>query len=194
MQYGQNFTVDGFDTTKQTTPTQSNTNTLFFFPTTASASVESFTGRDQRRANLSDTIPQDDPTASPLPASCSTSIPEGGYACSMTLSLPDVIDGGSARKGFLYLTSYYNNAHFRVTMSKSVANSVTLNPVKFDSVQPLVDSTGRANSLFRRVQSRVDLIDTNFPYPQGAVDVTGNFCKDFAVTDLAFIPSGKCEP
>ncbi|HRQ86583.1 MAG TPA: hypothetical protein PLY16_00565, partial [Candidatus Saccharibacteria bacterium] len=76
----------------------------------------------------------------------------------------------------LRLTSLYNASHFRVSLLKN--GSV----VQFNGVQPEIDSTGRASDLFRRVATRVDLIDTSFPYPSAAVQTTGDFCKSFIVT------------
>ena len=66
--------------------------------------------------------------------------------------------------------------------------------VPFDGVQPIVDSTGRASDLFRRVKARVELA-SNVVYPGAAVDVHGNFCKTFRVTDrLQDYDAGSCTP
>jgi hypothetical protein len=110
----------------------------------------------------------------------------------MSLILPDPIKGGANdRKAYMRLTPLYNGAHFRVTMSQNGSER------KFDGIQPLVDSTGRANDIFRRVVSRVNLTDTSFPYPDAAVDLMGNLCKSFSITDTAYYPGtgdGVCTP
>lgn len=185
MQFGDNFQLTSFDATSGS---DSNANTLFIYPTSDAAATNShsFVARDTRKANLASDPPADSSTNSPLPVRCVSSLATGGYACSAELSLPNTIGGGD-RTAFLRLTPFYNAAHFRVTLLK--AGTV----VQFDGVQPEIDSTGRANDLFRRVVSRVDLVDTSFPYPDAAVDVSGNFCKDFAVTDSSYI-AGACTP
>lgn len=188
MQFGDNFTLSSFDAV--TASNESNGNTLFLYPTSAvTASSETFTSRDQRKTT-GDT-PQKTRTDTPLPVTCVASLSSGGYACSQTLRLPNPISGGD-RTAFLRLTPLYNATHFRVSLSKNSGN----NAVQFNGVQPEIDSTGRANDLFRRVSSRVDLIDTSFPYPDGAVDISGNLCKDFSVTASANVTPGgsTCTP
>lgn len=184
MQFGSSFTMGSFDAT---VAGQSNANTVFLYPSASGVSgTDSFTVRDIRRSNPTGTSPADSRTDTPLPVTCSPNLAAGGYACKLTLQLPDPI-GGGARNAFLRVTPLYNATHFRVSLSQSG----TL--VQFKDVQPEVDSTGRANDIFRRVLSRVDLYDTTFPYPEAAVDLTGNFCKDFAVTDTQYI-AGSCTP
>ena len=189
MQFGANSTLSSFDTTTDNGGvTESNANTLFLYPTSAAtSSSQSFTGKDLRKNSPTADVPADQKSDTPLPVHCESSLAAGGYACKMTLTLPDPVGRGS-RTAFLRLTSYYNDSHFRVTLSKSGLTT------QFNAVQPIIDSTGRANTLFRRVADRVDLIDTSFPYPDAAVDlVTGNLCKDFAVTDTTYI-AGSCTP
>jgi Tfp pilus assembly protein PilX len=187
MQFSSNgFTLGSFDTT--TASGESNANSLFLYPSSGgSTSVESFTARNLRKTTPTGTTPPATGDSSPLGIRCRTSLSTGGYACRATLRLPNPVGGGS-RTAFLRVTPFYNATHFRVTL----ANGST--PMKFNGVQPEVDSTGRANDLFRRVSSRVDLIDTSFAYPDAAVDVTGNFCKDFAVTDTQYLSSNTCTP
>lgn len=188
MQYANSFTLSSFDTT--TASSQSNANTLFLYPTSAvTASSESFVARDLRKTDPNGDTPPDQRSDTPLAVHCENNLSAGGYACSAVLNLPDPV-GGSAdqRRGFLRLMPFYNATHFRVTLLNGGV------PVQFDSVQPEVDSTGRADDLFRRVLSRVDLIDTSFPYPEAAVDLGGNLCKDFSVTDTTYIGSATCTP
>jgi len=185
MQFGDSFKLSDFDATNAAA--QSDANTLFLYPTSAvSAASQSFVARDQRKtAGTTDPSPAT-ANSTPLPINCVSSLSSGGYACKAVLSLPVPIGGGN-RTAFLRLTPFYNATHFRVTLQKGGV------PVNFNGVQPEVDSTGRANDLFRRLSSRVDLVDTSFPYPNGAVETTGNLCKDFAVTDSLYIP-GTCTP
>jgi hypothetical protein len=184
MQFGNSFSLTDFDATIDS---ESNANTIFLYPTsTQQVAIQSFIARDQRKTSPTGTTPADNRSDTPVPIYCQESLPEGGYACTTLITLPEPIGGGD-RTAFLRLTPLYNDAHFRVTLLRSGT------VVNFNGVQPKVDSTGRANDLFRRVVSRVDLIDTSFPYPEAAVEVTGNFCKDFSVTDTQYF-AGSCTP
>lgn len=188
MQFGSNgFRLSDFDTT--TASSESNTNTVFLYPTTdGSNGPEPLTGRNLRASGANPTPPAD-ATSAPLGTRCRANLSSGGYACTMTLELPQPVSGGD-RTAFLRLTALYNATHFRVTLSSGAQ------PMKFNAVQPVIDSTGRANDLFRRVESRVDLYDTSFPYPDGAVDISsGSLCKDFSVTDTTYTAgSTPCTP
>ena len=183
IQYGDMFTLEDFD---YSAAAGSNGNTLFLYPTAASTSPTQSFSRDSRRNSPTAATPADIAADTPLGVQCQTSLASGGYACRTTLLLPNPINGGE-RTAYLRLTALYNASHFRVTLANA---STSLN---FNGVQPEIDSTGRANDLFRRVASRVDLIDTNFPFPNGAIEVGGNLCKDFAVTVNSYIPSNSYE-
>lgn len=178
IQFGDNgFRLSDFD---GNSATESNTNTLFLYPSgdtgVASSEITSraFVERDIRKT----------PTGTPLPINCSGNISAGGYACTVDLQLPTPINGGE-RTAFLKISALYNGSHYRVTLLDGAI------PTKFSAVQPEVDSTGRANSLFRRVKARVELLDTTFSYPDATIDISGNFCKDFLITDTQYQP-GSC--
>lgn len=185
MQFGSNFSLSEFDT--MTDSNQSNANTVFLYPAQTGAATNSFVSRDSRRTDGEAHTPKASSADAPLGATCQPSLSTGGYACSATFTLPTPVGGGT-RTAFLRITPLYNHTHFQVTLNRSGTT-----PLQFNGVQPEIDSTGRANSMFRRVASRVDLIDTSFPYPDGAVDVAGNLCKDFAVTPDEYIGTA-CEP
>lgn len=189
MQFGSSgFKLSDFDTSTTTTPTESNANTLFLLPISGTGVNQlSFLDNSQRATDDKGPSSVTSPTAFPSQVECAANLSAGGYACTATITLPKPVNGGD-RTAFLRLTPLYNGSHFRVTMQSSSGGSVT-----FKGVQPEIDSTGRANDLFRRVASRVDLIDTNFPYPEAAVDVSGDFCKDFGVSKDTYYPGG-CTP
>lgn len=179
MQFGSGFKLTDFDGSGA----GSNANTLFLYPVGAKGTVntnideKSVVGRDARKT----------PTGSPVPISCSGNIAGGGFACRAQLILPAPVNGGD-RTAFLRLTSLYNKSNFRVSLKNGT------NLVQFNNVQPQIDSTGRANDLFRRVQTRVEFGDPGFPYPEAAVQTTGSLCKNFLVTDNEADYLNNCTP
>lgn len=197
IQFSDNFTLTNFD---MVNGAQSNTASVFLYPTSQTGIGERvMTVADERRTSATDEPNPKDDLFTPLPISCKSSLSAGGYACSAVLVLPEAINatGPADRTAFLRLVPFYTATHFRITLWNGPVdiNNPAIAPQKFKDVQPEVDSTGRANDLFRRILSRVDLFDTSFPYPEATIDVTGNFCKDFAITNNQYIAgSSGCTP
>ena len=130
----------------------------------------------------------------------------GGYACQADFVVPHPI-GSSERNystSFLVLNLPYAAPSTEVNVkmwsckdsSKGLYDTITsgsetvpnCNPVEFSNVQPSVDSTGRANDLFRRIEARVELVDTYFPIANYALAMTDpnnndGIQKDFYVTN-----------
>lgn len=146
-------------------------NTLFLYPvrgSTTSPTTVSATS-DVRRL----------PTRKPVQIYCSNTLTTTTYACKARISLPSVVDSNNSAV-YLNLTALYNKTDYQVVLLNSADATKT---VYFRAVQPEIDSTGRANDLFKRVKTRIELSDVNFPYPESAIDVTNGFCKDFSITD-----------
>ncbi len=146
----------------------SNANTLFLYPSGVGSPNANFATDARRDVNPAS-------PGSPVIVKCSNSVVLGGYACTTDLKLPTQINGGD-RTAFLRIMSLYNGAHYRVTLFNGAI------PVNFNGVLPSIDSTGRADDRFRRVQVRVKL-SNDFPYPQAEIDTNGNLCKNFMVTN-----------
>lgn len=123
------------------------------------------------------------------PVVCSSSYANNGFSCSVTLDLADdqVISTGASNNALLRIDSLYKGANVRVTLHSQDGAEI-----KFDNVQPVVDSTGRASTLFRRVEARLRM-GTDFPYPSYVADVQNNLCKNFSVDDTGVISAG-CNP
>jgi Tfp pilus assembly protein PilX len=119
---------------------------------------------------------------SPTRVVCLKNILAGGYACKVNISLSRPEEGTA----YLRLTSFYNTTHYSVSLYNG--SSLT----KFKAVQPEVDSTGRASSLFRRVSARVEIASEDFIYPNAAVE-TNNFCKNFFVATDYYSSNCKIE-
>lgn len=108
------------------------------------------------------------------------------YACSITIPYSPAAGGFAARNAFLRLNALYSDTHYSVQLFKSAV------PVAFDGVQPLIDVTGRADNMFRRVLARVELAGS-FVYPEAAIDMKNDLCKDFSVTSDSYTPN-SCDP
>lgn len=177
IQYKGNFTLGQFDSTTSTSPTAptSSNQSLYLLPSTTAASILTFADDSGGTAG-----------GAPQRVSC-TQASGNRYACSASIMLPTVTDpanpGNTAsRTAYLKLDELYasNNTDFRVTMQAKDGT-----PLNFSDVQIAVDSTGRANTLFRRIQSRLDVGVSTVPNPESAVDVTKSLCKEFAVTNTS---------
>ena len=195
IQFGSSFKLDDFN---QNTSTESNVNTLFLYPSIIGIANPSFYPNDVRR-DVNDPFPASQ-GASLVAVRCLNNF-INTYACAYDntpatitttkIKLPEPIGGGS-RTAFLRLNALYKTGttNYRVKLYNATGDSIA-----FDNVQPIIDSTGRANDLFRRVRARVEYMDTSFPYPEAAIDMTGDFCKYFQVTDDPNDYSdGKCTP
>lgn len=149
-----------------------STNTLYLYPGTLGLDVHDF-ARDSRARDGSYALSD---------VRCAPSfVTNDGYACRATLLLPNPMNRApNTRDAYLRLTTIYGDADYRIVLK----NNGEIVP--FNGIQPLIDSTGRAADVFRRVSARVEQSDPNeaLLYPRATVDVTNDFCKNFIVTDL----------
>lgn len=112
---------------------------------------------------------------------------KGGFYCEAKIIMPKTFRGSTERNqgaSFLIFGLPYSgpSTDFSVEMLDHSDE-----PILFSGVQARVDSTGRANDLYRRVEARVELLDSRFPYPAHAVDLGESdehdvLSKDFYVT------------
>lgn len=180
VQFNGDFALSDFD---KTTDSKMNTASLFLMPSLAGSNT----------INFSDDFRQTQGSLNPEQIACnkdfSATSSGGQYACKVTINLPIAVnadDNMSRSRAYLRIGEFYNsNTTFRVTLS-----STTSGPVRFRGIQPIVDSTGRANDFFRRVSSRIEL-GSSVPYVENAVDITNNLCKAFLVTDTSY-DAGDC--
>ena len=125
----------------------------------------------------------------PLSVNCNNS---GEFKCQAVFQFPAPFSGGkrSIANSLLRIELPYGDtdADFSITLCTGTdLNSLCNSTTRFVGVQAQIDSTGRANDVYRRVDSRIELVDTNFPYPEFAVQLSGTsgetISKDFWVTN-----------
>jgi hypothetical protein len=163
MQTGPSFTLADYDA--------NNSHTLFLYPALTGSATLDF-ALDARRT------PGTPPNTPPELARCYPNFSKI-YACSVEIALPNPANGDDTnRNAMLRLSALYNGTHYKVELLDGSNGPVQ----PFDRVQPEVDSTGRANDMFRRVKSRVEF-KGDFIYPDAAVDIVGSLCKNFTVID-----------
>ena len=171
LQYRSTFHLSEFDSAGL----NKNNLTLFLLPSSIPGLTTTAFSNDFRQQQTSGAAQQ---------VYCSNT--NDPYACEQTIDLPCAADPcdnyptqNNDRTAYLKLSQFYaaDNTDYRITMYDKDGNLV-----RFADVQPVVDSTGRANDIFRRIRSRIDLGAGSVPNAESAVDVTKSLCKDFAVT------------
>lgn len=114
----------------------------------------------------------------------------GEFACQVDLIEPGLYQNGNA---MLVLTMPYGDTITDFAVTLYDRNN---NPIDFENVQISVDSTGRANQLYRRVETRLDPADIFFPYPEYEVELTGSdeesLRKNFWITANCWTEGGSC--
>lgn len=180
MTPGSSFTIDSLNAS-------SGSQTVFLMPGAATPS-----GATNTHVNLSTAIRATSPgeyNNAPTTTNCSRDFSNNGYACKVTLILPSEVSQAASDNAVLRLQALYANRG--VDIRVSLYNGATL--VNFNGVQPMVDATGRANDLFRRVEARLRT-DEAFNYPDYAVDSAESICKDFSVVESGDAIPGGCSP
>lgn len=183
IQTGNSFTLSQFETANGST---TNRAAMMLVPvssggsnTIAASAAANFTSP----GGVAET--NDQKINNPFPISCTNPV-GGSYSCSVTINLPNPIGGTRANMhdgtSFLLLESIYpiTAQDFQVRVQKNGA------VVPLVGVQVAVDSTGRNSDLLRRIEGRIEVVDTAFPYPEWTVQLNGeagaSFCKNFMVT------------
>lgn len=116
------------------------------------------------------------------------------YACTTTIILPPTYRGTprAAATTFLKISLPYNRPSTDISVSLCKNWNGSENKcdgyTTLTGVQAAIDSTGRANDLYRRVEARVELVDLYYPYPEYAIYLGGSdeTNKSYWVTDNCY--------
>lgn len=181
-----NFITPGASTRLSDLNDSEASQTVFLYPVVGGAGTVavSLDAYDRLYDDYSNSAPGSLFINKPQPITCATSFGTSGYACRAEVTLADRIDAYSALS-FLRLTAIYAASDAKITLYNGSFDSDDM--VQFSGVQPVVDSTGRANDLFRRVEARLSLT-SDINLPEAAIDTGGRICKNFLVT-----PSGSAQ-
>lgn len=193
------FALDDFSKTENGT---TDRGTIFLVPTKDSSTASTSKTPDNHLAGYNGTsniipasgiVKSNDRTVKNLPYTvyCNPAT-DAEFACSATIELPGVIEykGDSTRNDDTFMVvinipygqpSTDVQLEFCKNTGECVSKTVTQgdsevenNIVDLKNVQVSIDSTGRANDLYRRVNARLDTSDTYFPYPLYALELLGN--------------------
>lgn len=147
--------------------TSTDTGTLMFVPTTGGSTTPDYISSDKwgESANKADNLP--------IKIRCASS---GSWLCSADIQLPNTFRNRTNRSDsntYLLIALPYGSPETDLSVKTYVRGSnagqsdiTDTNRRDFTGVQARIDSTGRANDLYRRVETRVELVDTFFAYPE----------------------------
>ena len=106
---------------------------------------------------------------------CNNGLPIGSYICSTRIN--NIDDG--ARDYYLRIQPVYAPTHIKV-VARDAANNI----VNIVNAQAVIDVTGRAGDVYRRVEERVSLVSDSI-WPNYAILSAEDLCKNFIITDEA---------
>ena len=125
----------------------------------------------------------------PIPVKCTK---DGDAYCEVKIDFPrPVLDGERDPENFfLVLSKVYSDPDLDVTI-EMYDNSG--NEIKFWNVQPIVDATGRAGDLMRRVEARLGTKNGADILPTAELSVEGDIKKNFYVTKNCIKGVAECD-
>ena len=161
------------------------------------------TDRSENYINKNAFLKSNDKTAKNLPYLAYCNNDSGNeFLCSATLQLPEPVDGDRNNDTFLFAVSLpygrpatsfamefcdSNDGCVTKVIADDGSESTESHVVHLDGVQVGVDSTGRANDLFIRVETRLESTDAAFPYPLYALQLLGDDNTSLLKKDLKTI-------
>ena len=190
VQTKESFTLDQFD---QTVGNQTNRATLYLNPSNTDG-TNTIAASDVVKTNNRYQSNQ------PFVIKCDGTT---GFWCSVEINLPEPI-GGGARANDTFLISVSipyqepdtdfavelicNSGNCGGESGTSVDSATGSNTIRLKNTQVAIESTGRANDLVRRVETRLETSDTSFglgtqsPYYALMILGSGTVSKDMTVT------------
>lgn len=128
----------------------------------------------------------DNRSNTPYPISC---VEGADYSCSAKINLPSTFNGNTRNSETLFLILNLPYEHpdtdFRIE-----AYDDSNNLIKFKDAQVTIDSTGRANDIYSRLEARLEYRDIYYPFAEYAIDLSGD--KDSASLSKSLWASHNC--
>lgn len=131
---------------------------------------------------------------------------DGGAYCRAVIQFPATYKGNTteytsasprrAKQTFMFRVSLPYGApqtDFSITPCRLIEDNKCKSPSSFTGAQYIIDSTGRASDLYRRIIARVETTPNSI-FPEYAVQVSGNNAvieKNFYVTENCWSTDGK---
>lgn len=121
------------------------------------------------------------------------------FACSATIELPGPVNGIRSDETFMIALSMpyaesstdvrlefcKSDSCFNVITDEEITSETESTVASLKNVQISIDSTGRANDLYRRVETYLDAADTANPYPLYAIQLLGGEGDSLAKKNLS---------
>lgn len=111
-----------------------------------------------------------------IPVNCEN---PGEYPCQVTIT-GVILD---QQEFYARFSAIYSEVNVRITAVDTVGDRLV-----FADAQAVVDSTGRANDVFQRLQARIPLYD-NYNYPAGSIQTLNDVCKLYYVQQNNIVDS-----